>query len=628
MSYPPGHVAPPPSQRELQHQTVADLGQLALRGCELGALLDAAVDGLATCLNLRYVKVLELAQDRMHLTMRSGVGWNPGLVGAANVPADAGSQAGFTLLSEDTIVVRDFATEERFAAPKLLSDHGICCGASVIIGPVEDPWGVLGVHESELGRCAFDRYDIDFVRSIANVLWLFIRNEKDREEAERERRSLRSFADSMPILFAIVGRNGRYEYASQGYRAFGVDPARLRGKRVSGLIGDAAFEQIRPHVDKVLAGTGTSYETRIKVGAQGERDVLVTYSPRRSGSGDVDGYYAAIVDISDQKRVQRVALERNEQFRAIADSIPYGIWTCNPAGRLTYVSDSFLDLVGMSFSEAADFGWLSKLLPRDAEETRQAWEHCVAHRQDWEREHRLIGSDGRYYDVLAIARPVFDTNGNLTGYVGLNLDITERKRREETLALVTAELDHRVKNVFSLVASIARQASRGARSIEEFRQGFEGRLRALADAHDLIAEGNWESLPLRRLVEIELEPYEGASRASSTVDGPEVDLQVHAGQPLALALHELATNAAKYGALKGPEGAISVRWAMTETGGLDLVWEESGLEDVVEPERSGFGSRVLNHVLSQQLGADVCMEFRPTGLRARIELPSDIFLQR
>jgi PAS domain S-box-containing protein len=614
-----------PLQRELQHQAVADLGRLALEGCPLDHLLERAVQELGRCLDMRYVKLLELSPDRAHLTIRAGIGWRPGLVGTCTVPADAGSQAGFTLLREETVVVTDFRTETRFAPPRLLAEHGIVCGASVVVGPVDNPWGVLGVHETERGRCALDRYDVDFVRSVANIIWLFIRNLRTREETERERQALREFADAMPILFAVVDRDGRYEFVNKAYRAFGREPRSIVGRRVADVLGPEAYRRVEPHARQALSGHIVSFENRITLGASGERDVLATFAPRRVASGSVDGYFVAVVDITDQKRRQRELVERTQQYRAIADSIPYGIWTCDAEGRLTYVSDSFLDLVGMSFEEASDFGWLSKLLPEDAEATREAWQRCVAERANWEREHRFEGSDGRHYDILAIARPVFDEEGDLFGYVGFNLDITERKQREETLALVSAELDHRVKNIFSLVLTIARQASRSARDVDAFREAFEGRLRALSTAHHLIADNQWQDMSLRRLIEAELEPYREAEGPRWAVDGPDLKLPVGSVQPLALAFHELATNAAKYGAFSGPQGTLTVRWRLSEDGALSLVWEESGLEDVRPPAGTGFGSRVLNQVLVMQLGAEVSVEWPGTGLRVGIVLPPGEF---
>ncbi len=609
------------SQRELQHQAVADLGRLALEGCTPDELFERAVADLARCLDLRFVKLLELSPDRSHLIVRAGVGWQPGLVGTAIVPADAASQAGFTLLSEDTVVVADFCTETRFAPPKLLADHGIRCGASVIVGPVHDPWGVLGVHECELGRCAFDRHDVDFVRSVANILWLHLRNTRSQAEAEREHAALRSFADAMPIFFAIVDADGRYEFVNHAHRTLGSDPDSLVGRHISEALDPDAFRRIEPHMRRAFCGDAVTFENSLYLPSGDEQDVLTTFAPRLTADGRISGIYAAAVDISDQKRRQREIVERTQQYRAIADSIPYGIWTCDAAGRLTYVSDSFLDLVGMTFEQAADFGWISKLIPGSAEETSRAWHDCVGRRGNWEREHRFVGSDGRHYDILSIARPVFDEAGELLSYVGLNLDITERKRREETLALLSAELDHRVKNVFSLVISIARQASRGVESVDEFRSGFEGRMRALSAAHDMIAASGWEGMSLASLVETELAPYRAEGRPEWTIEGPRFVIPVPAVQPLVLAVHELATNAAKYGALRKPEGRLAVTWTVAPDGGVTIHWDEHGMRGVEAPRTRGFGSRILGQVLEMQLGASVDIDFRDIGLKVTVALP-------
>ena len=268
---------PPASSRELQQHAIAELGQRALGDCTFEELCEQALDDLTRCLNLRYVKLLEL-------TMVAGRGWSPGLVGRVKVPKDNGSQAGFSLQTAETVVVQDFDTETRFAPPKLLSDHGIRCGASVIIGPVSNPWGVLGVHESELGRCSYDRYDIDFVRSVANILWLFVKNAADRAKADTERQALRSLADAMPILFAVVNRQERYEFVNDAYRVFG-EPGRLIGKRVRDVVGGKVYETAAPYVERALRGEVTRFETRLPLQGERERDVLVTYAPRWRGQG-------------------------------------------------------------------------------------------------------------------------------------------------------------------------------------------------------------------------------------------------------------------------------------------------------------------------------------------------------
>lgn len=605
-----------PSRRELQHAAVAELGRMALAGCSFDRLCEQAVNELSACLNLRFIKILELSSDKAFLTVKFGRGWSVGIVGTARVPNNERSQAGFTLQTADTVVVYDFSKEIRFAPPQLLSEHSIKCGASVVIGPLADPWGVLGVHESELGRCSFDQYDIAFLSSVANLLWLYVRNARAVRASEQERVALRSFADAMPIFLAVLDSNERYEYVNKAYNSLG-NPSAIIGKRVEELAGPDTYSAARPYLQRAFAGEAVRFETELNVGDAGKRDVLVTYAPRRRAHGGIDGVYAAILDVSDQKQRQREAVERSRQFQAIADSIPYGIWVCNSLGELVYVSDSFLELVGMSFDEARDFGWIASLLPEEAETTRADWEACIEARDNWEREHIIVGRDGRHYSILAIARPVFDDDGELLSYVGLNLDITERKRREETLGLLARELDHRVKNVFALVLTIVRMTSRKAQSVEDFRSGIEGRIRSLASAHELVGDHDWQDMSLKRLVSEELAPYEG-DRVH--LDGPELGLSVECVQPLALCIHELATNAAKYGALGTENGRLEVTWHQRD-GNLVLDWKEWGLEGLEPPWEEGFGSTVLSKVIALQLDAEVRVDYLATGVQVGITLP-------
>ncbi|MFC6825979.1 PAS domain S-box protein [Halopelagius fulvigenes] len=165
-----------------QQEVVAELGQRALETDDLDQLMRDAVAAVAETLDVEYAKVLELLPDGEEVFLRQGVGWRDGLVGSATVPTDRDSQAGYTLLSEAPVVVDDLRTEERFSGPELLTDHGVVSGISVVIGSVENPWGVLGTHTTE--EREFTQYDANFVQSVANVLATAIENRQTRRELE------------------------------------------------------------------------------------------------------------------------------------------------------------------------------------------------------------------------------------------------------------------------------------------------------------------------------------------------------------------------------------------------------------------------------------------------------------
>jgi PAS domain S-box-containing protein len=209
-------------------------------------------------------------------------------------------------------------------------------------------------------------------------------------------------------------------------------------------------------------------------------------------------------------------------------------------------------------------------------------------------------------------------------------EIAERRRAEEQQKLLLAELDHRVKNTLAIVQSIAAQTVRQATSPEDFRTGFEARLMALSAAHNLLTAGGWESASLRQIVEQVLSPYQHGEETAYRIDA-EDDARVDPKTAVALvmAFHELATNAAKYGALSASSGVVSVSWrpipALVRR--LIVVWEESGGPPVMEPERRGFGSRLIDR-LSRETGSPVEVEFKPTGLRCSFELPLSLGASR
>ncbi|MDS0298161.1 PAS domain-containing protein [Halogeometricum sp. S1BR25-6] len=190
-------------QRELetrshQQEVVAELGRLALEHPPLDDLFDRATEAVAETLDNDYCKVLDLSDDGRELLLRSGIGWKPGHVGEASVANDENTQAGYTLLSADPVVVTDLGAEARFSGPDLLVDHDVVSGISTIIGPIDDPWGILGTHDTE--ERSFTEYDVDFVQSVANILATAI----DHHEFERERQAQREQLAALNDLNSLV----------------------------------------------------------------------------------------------------------------------------------------------------------------------------------------------------------------------------------------------------------------------------------------------------------------------------------------------------------------------------------------------------------------------------------------
>lgn len=220
--------------------------------------------------------------------------------------------------------------------------------------------------------------------------------------------------------------------------------------------------------------------------------------------------------------------------------------------------------------------------------------------------------------------PITDGPGPVEAVSCLMHDITQRRRAAEHQQMLLAELSHRVKNTLATVNSIALQTATQAESVTNFVRGFQGRLQALARAHSLLTRSNWQGANLRRLIEQELEPHISADRRNVTLEGPELELRPRVALSLHMCLHELATNAAKYGALSVESGLVQISWSITNGRGdseLVLRWRETGGPKVSPPARRGFGTDVIETSIEYELGGGTKLDYLPTGVVCTFRLP-------
>jgi two-component sensor histidine kinase/CheY-like chemotaxis protein len=202
--------------------------------------------------------------------------------------------------------------------------------------------------------------------------------------------------------------------------------------------------------------------------------------------------------------------------------------------------------------------------------------------------------------------------------LGTAVDITERKQIEERQLLLAREVDHRARNALAVVQAIVRLTHAGSQ--QAYIEAVEGRIHALAQAHTLLSESRWEGADVRTLVGEELAPYRSGDAARVTIDGPAVILPPEKAQNLALALHELATNSAKYGALSAEMGRLAVNWRSNDNI-LILEWCEADGPPVQPPASQGFGTKILNASIKRQIGGNVVWDWQPSGLHCTIQVP-------
>lgn len=226
--------------------------------------------------------------------------------------------------------------------------------------------------------------------------------------------------------------------------------------------------------------------------------------------------------------------------------------------------------------------------------------------------------DGSLINISLTVSPIRDGEGKIVGASKIARDITERKRSEEQIAMLAHEAEHRAKNVLATIQATVRLTE--AKTIAEFKRVVEGRVQALANVHTLFVQSRWSGAKLHDLVIKELAPYRAGDGTRVDIEGPELLLEPNRAQTLAVTLHELVTNAAKYGALSVREGRIRVSWANPENGRLIFHWIETQGPTVNPPTRKGFGTKIMTNMIRQAKG-EIKFNWHPAGLSCEVAIP-------
>lgn len=287
-------------------------------------------------------------------------------------------------------------------------------------------------------------------------------------------------------------------------------------------------------------------------------------------------------------------------------------------------SDNAAQILGLvpdkSFS-AAEF--LERVHPDDRPDFKARIHAVSPEKPSYRKTFRFRCPDGREIWLEESSIAEFDPTGRFVGLKGLTVDITERKQSDERQSLLIAELDHRVKNLLARVAVISSYTRLGSSSVDEFVQVLDRRIHSMAAAHSLLSQNRWNGVNLADLVDSQLAPY--ATAANMTIGGPDVVLGPTVTQAVAMALHELVTNAVKYGALSSPNGHVSVKWNRQPADGastrVKIEWRENGGPPVVTPAKSGYGTSLIREMIPHELGGAVDLAFVTEGVCCEIDVP-------
>ncbi len=349
---------------------------------------------------------------------------------------------------------------------------------------------------------------------------------------------------------------------------------------------------------------------------------LVSYD----GDGRPTRIVGVNIDITERQRAQ-AALEASEaRYRALYHDNPSIYFTVAATGTVISVNEFGARHLGYTPAELVGRSVLTIIYEEDREAARRHLASCVRHPETVATtELRKICRDGSVMWVREVARAVHVCANEETVVLIVCEEITERKRAEEQQSMLVAELDHRVKNVLASVAVVAKRTSERSGSTRDFIEALNHRLQSMAEAHSLLSRSRWQGVSLADLVDQELAPY--ATAENTIIEGPHVSLSASATQALAMVLHELTTNAAKYGALSTPQGRVSVRWHRISDGGastrLRLTWQEEGSPAVSSTVRPGYGTSIIRDLIPYELGGVVDLDFRAGGVSCTIEFAVD-----
>jgi PAS domain S-box-containing protein len=331
----------------------------------------------------------------------------------------------------------------------------------------------------------------------------------------------------------------------------------------------------------------------------------------RSDAGAPLSTICVTVDITGRRAAEEKLRASEALQRAITEATPECIKIVGGNGQLLHMNRAGLQLVE---AESLDAVLGSDTFALIAPEDREAWRDYHARVIGGETlswEYDAIGLHGTRRRMETYAVPLPQPDGGIA-QLAITRDISERKRAEEHQRLLINELNHRVKNTLAIVQGLAHQSFKGHQVPAQVRNAFDGRLAALSAAHNILTEQSWEHASLGEIVEGTIAPYRG--RADRIVaEGPDIAISPKTAVNLALALHELATNASKYGALSAAAGRVEIRWR-AEDKRLRMVWRESGGPPVEPPATRGFGTRMIERGLASELGGAVKIDFRPEGV--------------
>ncbi|WP_169308845.1 chemotaxis protein CheB [Paracoccus gahaiensis] len=430
---------------------------------------------------------------------------------------------------------------------------------------------------------------------------------------------LQNLLDSTQIATIFLDENLRIKNFTPGMADIFSLLDSDRGRPLTDIVSLLAYDDLRRDVAKVLRDL-TVIERELELQDRGASFVM-RIRPYRSIARVIDGVVMTFVDVTERRKAERAQIDSERRFAAIVGQAAVGVVETDLSGKFLLTNVAFETMTGRSTEDLQKLHRLELIDPDDAQDLSKLFDQAIRDRQPFEAEYRLRRADGTTTWVHDSVSVLTDGNDRPSSIISVTLEIEERKRAERRTTLLLGELDHRVKNILAIVSSIIAQTLKANPSPDLFADIIAGRISAITRAHNLLThrEGG-DTGTLRDLINIELKPYENRDLR---IDGPNIVLTPKAGLSIAMAIHELASNAVKYGSLSDPKGALTVFWMITDPPDrrLRLSWLETGGPSLAgPPQKRGFGTTLIERSLGYEFDAKVERKFPESGLVCLIDI--------
>lgn len=567
---------------------------------------------------------MEADEDLFHIRGDWAAEGSPSIVGSYSLNA-FGPTASRHLRAGQAFITRDTIAELGPEEGKSLLDLEL--GATVCMPYVRAGklTALMAVHQKTPRDWKAD--ELSLIAEATERSWAHVVRVRSEAILRESEDRFRNIADHTPVMLWVTDETGYCTYLNRTWYEFtGQEPGQGEG---FGWL-EAVHPDDRPEAERAFLRAideRRPYETdmRLRRSDGSYRWCIDGAAPRFDADGRFLGYVGSVIDVEDRRRAIDKVRRSEEQLRAIIEQMPIGVAVARmPKGEIFLYNQAIETILGHPvLSEDKDsydrYGGLDEAgrsLPLEAYPLYRAvalGETVVGDEMRYRR------PDGRIISLLGHAAPIIDDDGQADLAVVTIQDITDRKAAEAHQRLLINELSHRAKNLLAIIQSLAQQSFKGEGSNKEMVRRFEGRLGALSAAHGLLTQERWEAVPLRRII-CDTFTAVRADDERLKLEGDDLLLPPKVSVSLAMAIHELATNALKYGSLSSDSGTVSIRWEASD-GRLRLRWKERGGPPVTEPARRGFGSRMIERGLAAELGGKVVIRFEADGVLCEVDAP-------